>query len=420
MKLKPISKCRICGSNLKNILSLGEQYLVSYTPKEGEPEPTIAKFPLELIRCDTQINPKGCGLVQLRHSVPPSMMYERYFYKSGVNKMMTENLKEIVDETKKMVTLKQNDIVVDIGCNDGTLLNNYQNLDIRAVGFDPAKNMAQFSRKTGAKIIVDFFNEKIFKENFDDEKAKIISSIAMFYDLEDPKIFVSDIAKILAEDGVWVLELSYLPSMLSQNAFDTIVHEHLEYYYLAVIEFLLDLFGLKIIDIFLNDVNGGSMRMFIKNNSQPITDDAKKRIQKIKDSEEKLGLRTEKPYAEFLKKCEEEKDKLMSFLKTESNKGKKIVAYGASTKGNTLLQYCKIDNNLIEFVADRNPDKWGRKTIGTNLKIISEEEARKQSPDYFLVLPWHFITEFVEREQDFLKRGGKFVVPLPRFKVILN
>jgi len=157
-KLKPISNCRICGSSdLKNILSLGEQYLVAYTPKEGDPEPVVEKFPLELIRCDTQSNPKGCGLVQLRHSVPPSKMYERYFYKSGINKMMTENLKEIIEQAKKMVRLEPNDIVIDIGCNDGTLLKNYQNLNVRAVGFDPAKNMAQFSRKTGAKIIVDFF-----------------------------------------------------------------------------------------------------------------------------------------------------------------------------------------------------------------------------------------------------------------------
>lgn len=399
---------------------MGEQYLVAYTPKEGDPEPVVEKFPLELIRCDTQSNPKGCGLVQLRHSVPPSKIYERYFYKSGVNKMMTENLKEIVEQAKKMVRLEPNDIVIDIGCNDGTLLKNYQNLNVRAVGFDPAKNMAQFSRKTGAKIIVDFFNEKSFRENFSDEKTKIISSIAMFYDLEDPKIFVSNIAKILAEDGVWILELSYLPSMLSQNTFDTIVHEHLEYYHFGAIEYMLEKFGLKVIDIFLNDVNGGSMRVFIKNKSQPISDNAKNRISKIKESEEKLQLRTDKPYVEFLKKCEQERDKLMTFLKTESNKGKKIFAYGASTKGNTLLQYYGIDNNLIEFVADRNPDKWGRTTIGTNLKIISEEEARKQNPDYFLVLPWHFISEFVEREQDFLKKGGKFIVPLPHFKIFVN
>jgi len=226
----------------------------------------------------------------------------------------------------------------------------------------------------------------------------------MFYDLEDPKIFVSDIAKTLAEDGVWVLELSYLPSMLSQNAFDTIVHEHVEYYHFGAIEYMLEKFGLKVVDIFLNDVNGGSMRVFIKNKSKPISDNAKNRISKIKESEEKLQLRTDKPYVEFLKRCEQERDKLMIFLKTESNKGKKIFAYGASTKGNTLLQYYGIDNNLIEFVADRNPDKWGRMTIGTNLKIISEEEARRQNPDYFLVLPWHFISEFVEREQDFLKK----------------
>jgi len=419
MKLQSIQTCRICGSNkLTSILSLGEEYLASYTPKENEPEPILERAPLELIRCNRELNPTACGLVQLRHTTPPNLMYERYFYRSGINQTMTDNLKEIVDQAMSIVKLRDVDIVVDIGCNDGTLLQNYKGKNLRTVGFDPAKNMFEFSKQSGAHIIIDYFSAKSFLEHYPNEKAKIISSIAMFYDLEDPKIFVNDISKILHKEGVWVIELSYLPSMLLQNAFDTIVHEHLEYYHFSVIEYLLKKFNLKVVDVFLNDINGGSFRVFIKHNDQPINDDAEKRIQNLRAYEQKLKLDTDKPYKEFLQRCEQEREKTVSFIKNEVKKGKKIYAYGASTKGNTLLQYYGLDNKLIEFVADRNPDKWGRTTIGTNLKIISEEQARASNPDYFLVLPWHFIKEFKQRESEFLNKGGKLLVPLPTFQII--
>lgn len=419
MKLNSIYKCRICGSEkLTSILSLCEQYLAGYTPKENDPQPFVEKAPLELIRCNKQLNPEGCGLVQLRHSVPPNMMYERYFYRSGINQTMTDNLNEIVQEAIARTVLKENDIVIDVGCNDGTLLKNYKGKKLRAVGFDPAKNMFQFSKESGANIIIDYFNVNSFSEHYGNEKAKVITSIAMFYDLEDPKIFVGDISKILDPTGVWVIELSYLPTMLLQNAFDTIVHEHLEYYHFSVIEHLLKKFGLKVSDVFLNDMNGGSFRIFVKHNDQPISKEAEKRIQDLRLYEQKLALDTDKPYVEFIKRCENEREKTVSFIKNEKNKGKKIFAYGASTKGNTLLQYYEIDNNLIDFVADRNPDKWGRTTIGTNLKIISEEDARAKNPNYFFILPWHFIKEFKIREKEFLEKGGKLIVPLPTFEII--
>ncbi len=419
MKLKSVNKCRICGSSkLTSILSLDDQYLAAYTPKENDPQPFLEKAPLELIRCDRELNPSACGLVQLRHSVPPNIMYERYFYRSGINQTMTDNLREIVEAAVQQIRLKENDIVVDIGCNDGTLLKNYKGKNLRAVGFDPAKNMYQYSKESGARIMIEYFNAKSFSEYYGNEKAKIISSIAMFYDLEDPKIFVEDVSKILHEEGVWVLELSYLPSMLLQNAFDTIVHEHLEYYHLSVIEYMLNKFGLKVTDVFLNDVNGGSFRIFIKHKSQSVSKEAEKRLDDLRVSERELGLDTNKPYREFIQRCENEREKTIMFIKGEISKGKKIFAYGASTKGNTLLQYYGINDKLIEAVADRNPDKWGRYTIGTNLKIISEEEARSRNPDYFFVLPWHFIKEFRSREIDFLNKGGKLIVPLPTFQVI--
>jgi len=419
LKLKSRDSCRICGSkNLTSILNLGEQYFANYSPKSNDVVPFEEKIPLELVRCDKSIDPKSCGLVQLRHTTPPNLMYDRYFYRSGINQTMTNNLNEIAKQAISKIKLNPNDIVIDIGCNDGTLLQNYKELPIRSVGFDPAKNMVQFSKQTGATIITEFFSAEEFIKNYGSEKAKIITSIAMFYDLEDPNQFVDDISKILHPDGIWILELSYLPLMLSQNAFDTIVHEHLEYYHLDALEFLLSKFNLKVVDIQLNDINGGSFRVVVQHKEKSINNKSREYITELQEKEKNLNLSGNQPFDDFITKINNEKDKLVTFIKNEVSAGKTIHGYGASTKGNTLLQFYNLDKKFIQFIADRNPDKWGRRTIGTDISIISEEESHSMNPDYFLILPWHFINEFKEREKSHLKNGGKLLVPLPEFKII--
>lgn len=419
MKLKSRDSCRICGSkNLTSILNLGDQYFANYSPKSNDVVPFEEKIPLELVRCDKSIDPKSCGLVQLRHTTPPNLMYDRYFYRSGINQTMTNNLNEIAKQAISKIKLNPNDIVIDIGCNDGTLLQNYKELPIRSVGFDPAKNMVQFSKQTGATIITEFFSAEEFIKNYGDEKAKIITSIAMFYDLEDPNQFVDDISKILHPDGIWILELSYLPLMLSQNAFDTIVHEHLEYYHLSALEFLLSKFNLKVVHIQLNDINGGSFRVVVQHKEKSIDNKSLQHITELREKEKNLNLSTNQPFDDFITKINDEKDKLVAFIKNEVSAGKTVHCYGASTKGNTLLQFYNLDKKLIQFIADRNPDKWGRRTIGTDISIISEEESHSMNPNYFLILPWHFINEFKEREKSYLKNGGKLLVPLPEFKII--
>ncbi len=418
MITKSRDSCRVCGSkNLTSILNLGDQYLANYTSKSDDVIPFKEKIPLELVRCDKTIDSTSCGLVQLRHTTPPNLMYDRYFYRSGINQTMPKNLNEIVTQAISKIQLDSNDFVIDIGCNDGTLLQNYKKLLVRSIGFDPAKNMAQFSKESGATIITEFFSAEEFIKNFGNEKAKIITSIAMFYDLENPNKFVEDIFKILHPDGIWILELSYLPLMLSQNAFDTIVHEHLEYYDLHVIEFLLSRNKLKIVDVQLNDINGGSFRIFVQHKNKPIDDKSLKNIIELQQKEKSLNLDTNQPFDAFIKRVNTEKEKLVTFIKKEISSGKIIHCYGASTKGNTLLQFYNLDDQTIQFIADRNPDKCGRKTIGTNIPIISEDESHSMNPDYFLILPWHFINEFREREKTYLKNGGKLIVPLPEFKI---
>ena len=241
----------------------------------------------------------------------------------------------------------------------------------------------------------------------------------MFYDLEDPASFVRDVAESLAEEGVWVMELHYLPTMLETNSFDAIVHEHLEYYSLAVLERLLGESGLEVVSAELNDMNGGSIRLFIAHAGtvQPAAE-AADRLQELRIREFEMALDSPEPYEEFARNVERVRDELGELCRSLTADGKVIHVYGASTKGNTILQYAGLDHSVIPYAADRNADKWGSETIRTKIPIISEEDSRKMNPDYYLVLPWHFLSEFLERERDYLEGGGQFIVPLPEVRVI--
>ncbi len=416
VEAKEIEKCRVCGKeNLGEILSLGNQYISNFV---DSPEQQEIKVPLELVLCDETSG--GCGLLQLKHSAPTNLMYHNYWYRSGINKSMPIALKDITEKAEKIIPLKENDLVLDIGCNDGTLLRSYKTKGLKLIGFDPAKNLLKYSREGTTKIINDFFNAEGFKKEFGKEKAKVITSIAMFYDLDEPNEFVADIKKVLDENGLWIIQMSYLPLMLKQNAFDNVCHEHLEYYSLTSLESLLKRHEMEVIGVELNNVNGGSYRIYIKHKGSKVKTDEKeeKKVFELREEEKKLQLETKKPYEEFAKRVEKIKKELVEFVKKENSKGKKVFVYGASTKGNTLLQFFELDNKLIQAAAERNPDKFGKKTVGTLIPIISEEQARKEKPDYFLILPWHFLKEFKEREKDFLEQGGKFIVPLPEFKII--
>ena len=406
-------ECRICGNpHLSEIISLGNQYLVNFLDSENQSMPSA---PLDLVLCDKKNG--GCGLLQLKHTVSDETLYRQFWYKSGVNQTMIDALSDITSSAENLVNLNVDDIVLDIGANDGTLLRSYKNKNIQLVGFEPATNLIEFTKVGTNCVINNFFNYKNFEEYFPSEKAKIITSIAMFYDLENPNEFVDDIAKSLDDDGLWIIQMNYLTTMLENNAFDNIVHEHLEYYSLNSLEELLKRHNLEIFDIELNDVNGGSVRTYIKHkkcNLYPISPT----VEKQRKYEENLALNSSKPYLEFANRIKKLKDETLTFIKNEVKNGKKIYIYGASTRGNTLLQFYGIDSKLIPFAIDRNPMKWGKKIVGTDIKIISEEQARKERPDYFFILPWYFLNEFRNREKEYLENGGKFIVPLPTLQII--
>jgi len=407
------NSCRVCGKgNLEDIISLGKQALINFVDSTSE---KVYGASLDLVLCNKTNG--GCGLLQLRHTVPGELLYKQFWYKSGINQTMKDALSDIVTKAENLVHLAKRDIVVDIGSNDSTLLRSYSVNNLILVGFEPATNLIDEAEQGTTKIFNDFFDYEKFNEEFGYKKAKIVTSISMFYDLDHPNKFVEDVVKILDKDGIFIIQMNYLMSMLENNAFDNIVHEHLEYYSLMALEELLKKHDLVIFNVELNDLNGGSIRTYIKHkhcNKFRISES----VQKIRDKEEKAGLKNNNIYFKFAQRIKKIKKETYSFIKKEVESDKKIFVYGASTRGSTLLQFFNLDNKLISAAADRNPIKWGKKIVGTNIPIISEEEARKQNPNYFLVLPWYFINEFIERERNFLTQGGKFIVPLPNFKVI--
>lgn len=408
-------KCRICGNaNLVSVLDLGKQYLTGLFPKTKTG--FTSSGPLELVKCHGQDN-VCCGLLQLKHTYEPAKMYgENYGYRSGLNRSMVEHLYKKARKIEGLVRLSKGDLVVDIGSNDGTLLKAYPTDKYILVGIDPVGQKFGKYYPPHIQLISDFFSSKIIKKNFGRKKAKIITSIAMFYDLDSPMEFMRQIHEVLADDGVWVFEQSYMPTMLKINAYDTICHEHLEYYGFKQIKWMTDRIGFKIIDIELNEINGGSFSVAVAK-SDSVFKENKKKIGKLLEEERRNGLDTLKPYEAFKKKVFKHRDTLLDFIEKVKSEGEVIFGYGASTKGNVILQFCKLTQKDIPFIAEVNKDKFGCLTPGSFIPIISEEEARAKKPDYFMVLPWHFRENIIGREKKFLQSSGRLIFPLPSIEV---
>jgi len=376
----------------------------------------IPKVPLNLVLC------QKCKLLQLEHDAPNESMWgKQYWYKSGINRLIREDLRDIVEKSQKLAEIGEGDLVIDIGCNDGTLLEFFdRNKKINLVGFEPSGNVAKRARKKGFYVIGDYFNVKSFKEKFGNKKAKLITAISMFYDLEDPNTFMRDIVSILDKEGLLVIQQNYVMAMLENNAFDNICHEHREYYSLFSLNNLLKKYDLEVFDIEQNDINGGSIRTYIKRKEN--TDlkgfkGSQERIDNALAKEKETGLDTFEPYENFAGRISKIKNDLLEFLEKEKKSGKKICALGASTRGNTTLQYFELGPEVISCIFDRNPDKEGKKTVGSLIPITSPENIQKYAPDYQLVLIWHIFKGIGEDEKKFVDDGGKFILPLPKLKI---
>jgi hypothetical protein len=344
------------------------------------------------------------------------MYGENYGYRSGLNQSMVRHLTQKIAKLEKFAGLAAGDVVLDIGSNDATSLKAYSTTGINRIGIDPTGEKFRAFYPDEIKLVPDFFSARNF-DKFGVKRAKIITSIAMFYDLEDPVWFARDIAKSLAVDGVWHFEQSYMPSMLRLTSYDTICHEHIEYYSLGVVQKILEAADLQVIDVQMNAVNGGSFAVTAGHRGAPHKrNDAV--INWLLEQEERMGLNTPRPYREFEDRVFRHREDLRRLLRVLKEDGKKVLGYGASTKGNVVLQFCGIGADLVEAVAEVNPDKYGCFTPGTHIPIISEAHARAMKPDYFLVLPWHFKEGILAREQEYLAAGGKMIFPFPEIEIV--
>ncbi|MGP0085556.1 MAG: class I SAM-dependent methyltransferase [Steroidobacteraceae bacterium] len=409
-KYTRLERCRLSGSEtLIPVLDLGNQALTGVFPRSRE-EP-VTTGPLRLVWCPDS------GLLQLDHSFSLAEMYgENYGYRSGLNQSMVRHLTQKIRELERLADLKPGDTVLDIGSNDATSLKAYSTLGITRVGIDPTGGKFR-TYYTGDLILVpDFFSASVYKKA-GAQPAAIVTSIAMFYDLEDPVDFARQVEQVLAPGGIWHFEQSYMPSMLRMTSYDTVCHEHLEYYSLTVVTRILEAAGMRALDVKMNAVNGGSFAVTAvrrddpRRGSEPVID-------WLLHQEDRMGLGTPRPYRDFEERVYRHRADLMRLLKTLAADGREVIGYGASTKGNVLLQFCGVTTNEVRAIAEVNSDKFGAFTPGTHIPIIAEAEARAMKPDYFLVLPWHFKEGILQREAEFLARGGRMIFPFPEIEIV--
>ncbi len=409
--VKQIKNCRISDSdNLIKVLSLGNQVLTGVFPRDKRQ--AITTGPLDLVWCPDS------GLLQLHHSYDLGEMYGlNYGYRSGLNDSMVQHLRNKVSHLMRLCQVKTGDIVLDIGSNDATLLSAYNVSGLKRIGIDPTGIKFASYYSDGMELVPDFFSADAYKSKFPNQKAAIITSISMFYDLERPANFVADIAKVLDKNGIWHFEQSYMPTMLRMSSYDTVCHEHLEYYSLHVVKSLVEKEGLKIIDVQMNAVNGGSFAVTVAH-AESILKPNTAVIEWLLGQEDRMGLHTPKPYRDFEERVFRHRDDLVRLIKSLNADGKKVVGYGASTKGNVLLQFCGFTEKDLSCIAEVNPEKYGAYTPGTLIPIMSESDVKAMKPDYMLVLPWHFRDSIVRREAEYLASGGKLIFPLPEIEIV--
>jgi len=389
-------QCRICTGPLELLCDLGDQFLTGRFPAPDEPDPP--RGPLRLLSCTR------CGLLQLSRTYDLRQMYgPTYGYKSSTNEAMVEHLCGIAGKLQALVQLEPGDSILDIGCNDGTLLSAFKAVGLHKIGIDPSSS--KFELPNDVQLHVDFFPASKISL----PKLKLITSVAMFYDVHDPLNFMASIEKALTDDGVWFSEQLYAPHMLRNTAYDSICHEHLCYYGFKQIKDMAGKCGLKIIDGEVNDVNGASFQFVAaKTSASYLINEAK--LNKLARLEDDMGALKKS----FVGGLAGVKQRIGAFF----SKNGSVLGYGASTKGNVLIQHCGITAAQMPFIADRYPWKVGRVTPGSRIPIISEKDARQMNPKHFFVFPWHFRDGIISREWDFLSRGGRLVFPLPRFEII--
>lgn len=411
-----IKTCRFCGNkNIISCIDIGEQYLSSIFPENLDYKDKLEKQSLEIVQC-VKTSENECGCLQLAHNYDLSDMYEHYPYTSSSNSSMKKILENVANSGKYLNILESGDTILDIGSNDGTLLKFFERYNLNLVGIDPAQNIECQVNSDKFVHVKDFFSAENFRK-VSKNKAKLVFAIAMFYHLHDPIKFCKEVEEIMHDDGVFIIQMAYLPAMIKTNMYDNIVHEHVGYYSTQTIKWVLEKAGLEIFDVELNDVYGGSFKIFAKKKGNPNFSKTR-RLQETLEEELKWGIFKTSTYSDFMNRINFEKQKLINLLEKIKKEGKRTWIYGASTKGNTIMQFCGIGKELIEAAADSNSFKFGKYMIGTNIPIFDENKLRQEKPNYLLALPYSFVDAFKEREKELVNSGTQFIIPLPEVKIV--
>ncbi|MFL2771761.1 MAG: class I SAM-dependent methyltransferase [Rhodospirillaceae bacterium] len=414
---EPVLNCRACGSQvLRPILDLGYQALSGRFPASGEPDPSTGC--VGLVICEAGDKNKGCGLVQLSRSFAPSEMYgETYGYASAITATMRSHLADIAGYVSGWARLRPGDAILDIGSNDGTLLSNFKNQDLLLTGIDPSAEQYRDRYVSEAALEVDFFSTEAVKRVRPGVQFKAITSVAMLYDIEALSDFMTDVQSLLANDGVWFTEQSHAGAMFDQLCYDSICHEHVTYLTLKILMDLGKKVGLKAIDTRRNSVNGGSFSVLFAQDDSDYRPNSVA-LNRLLDLENQMGLENTNTWAQFCERVISHRERFRNYILKANADGRMVLGYGASTKGNVLLQYCSITPDLMPAIAERDPRKFGCRTPGTNIPIVSEAKGRAMGPDIFVVFPWHFRDEIIRRERSFLDGGGTLLFPLPEFTLV--
>ena len=408
MDFSNVSACRVCGgSDLVPCVDIGRQYLSSIFPTDLSYRATLHAYPLELVLC---AGPTGCGLLQLAHVFDLSGMYEAYPYQSATNPSMRAVLQDVATGGLQAVNPQPGEVVLDIGCNDCTMLSMLANRGLTLCGIDAAQNITSVFDDPSLRLSRGLFTRERFA-GLGVDRPSLIFSIAMFYHLDAPVAFSADVAAVLAPGGTWIVQMAYLPAMLTTNMYDNIVHEHAGYYTVQSLQAVMQRAGLDIYDVELNDVYGGSVRAFIQHAGGPRSHTD--RLASAIAAEARAGLGQVATYRAFAERVDDSRRELRTLLDRLRREGRRTWIYGASTKGNTIAQYCGLTADDTPYAADTNPFKWGKYLIGTDIPIVTEAELREAKPDYLLALPYSFVDGFLAREAALVAGGSRFIVPLP-------
>ncbi len=417
MLYEKIERCRICHNpNLVSILDLGTQALTGIFPRSIDEY--VPEAPIELVKCHDGGKSQCCGLLQLRHTYNCQKLYSAsYGYCSGLTTIMRNHLHKKARYLADMVSIRTGDIIIDIGSNDGTLLRVFPPGQFTLIGIDPVADKFKKYYPSNIQVISEFFPSISLRKIIGDKKAKLFFSIAMFYDVQSPLDFMKEIYDLLDDNGVWMLEQSYMPVMLSTTAYDTICHEHLAYYGFKQIKWLAEKAGFKVICIEFNEINGGSFSVVLAKKGSYFREDTLG-INRVLQFEKRRGLDLLSTYEEFSSRVYKHREQLRQTIFGIRQAGKRIAGYGASTKGNVLLQFCCLTAEHIDYILDINEEKFGCFTPGTQIPIVPEDDTHLFESDYLLVLPWHMRQEFVRKQQKYIKSGGRLLFPFPSIEII--